>query len=727
MLRNDNQILSRRHQVKIIVFLLFSSVLLSQEAIIIDHNSTDITKIPERAILVAKEKLHIAYNHTSHGSQIVTGMAELIDFANKGGKGLGLATDIFAYNNGGSNNSLDLHDQFAGWLDCGTYPEWVQATRNYLNEPGNSDVNVIMWSWCGQVDSKYADGRLWSEYLEPMNQLEQDFPDVIFVYMTGHVDINDDLNNKAANDSIRSYCKNNNKVLYDFADIERYDPDGNYFEYVHDNCDYYNSDGKLLGNWAIEWQNSHIEGQDWYNCTSAHSQPLNANQKAYAAWWLFSRLGGWNNLDTIKVSIDSTTGYLDDTISVPIRVSFPADFKCQSIDIDIVEKSDGLQFIGEDTSNGLLSKNDWIYFINTNDSSVKVAGTGLNYITGNDTLIQFRYKLVRNLCNFEPLVIESAYFNDGLEAMDIDNGGVYIWPQPYFGDVNRDEIIDQSDAEMILEYLTGSDSLLCQNMSNANVDLDNIITSLDASIILQYENHDITSLPYYDSDFFLASGNLNIKTQEYMPGQKVYIPLNISNWENIYGFQGQIIFNPNHLIYDTIKWTNNFDDLSQSVRVSNDSIIFAGASSNYYMGDSNFATLEFTAVQNPEVDTTLICLEKFRWNNSPDFDQPICVNLINKTKIEGQLNIPKTYTLNQNYPNPFNNSTKIEYFIPTESIVILSIYNLHGEIVKVLIKKKQRKGAHSINWHAGNISSGVYFCRLNAGGLAETRKMLLLK
>jgi hypothetical protein len=126
-----------------------------------------------------------------------------------------------------------------------------------------------------------------------MAQLEADYPDVTFVYMTGHVDIWDDADNKAANQVIRDYCTANDKVLFDFADIERYDPDGVYYEYVNDTCDYYNADTTLLGNWATEWQNQHEEGVDWYDCGSAHSQPLNANRKAYAAWWLWARLAGW--------------------------------------------------------------------------------------------------------------------------------------------------------------------------------------------------------------------------------------------------------------------------------------------------------------------------------------------------------------------------------------------------------------------------------------------------
>ena len=262
--------------------------------LIIDHTCTDITLIPENAIINAKAELHIAYGHTSHGSQLTSGMRSLAAFADAGGKGLNYEKKIFTWNHGGSDNALDLHDYAMGG-DAGYYPKWVNNTRSYLKAKIHEHVNVIMWSWCGQVDSKYASGRLFSEYINPMSQLEQDYPHITFVYMTGHVDHWDDSNNKAANQIIRNYCKTNNKVLFDFADIESYDPDGNYYPFAHDNCDYYLSyKGRKLGNWAIEWQESHPVNVDWYRCSSAHSQPLNANQKAYAAWWLWTRLAGWS-------------------------------------------------------------------------------------------------------------------------------------------------------------------------------------------------------------------------------------------------------------------------------------------------------------------------------------------------------------------------------------------------------------------------------------------------
>jgi hypothetical protein len=288
--------------------LFFAVSGLQADPLIIDHNQTDIIQIPQSAIEQAKNNLHIAYGHTSHGSQLTTGMTGLVAFANGGGLGLSLPDDIFAWNNGGTGGALDLHD-YAMDGDVGYYPQWVNNTRLYLDAPVNGDVNVIIWSWCGQVGGKYSSGTLDSEYLSPMVQLEADYPHVKFVYMTGHVNIWDDADNKAANQMIRDFCIANDKILYDFADIEHYDPDGTYFEYVNDNCDYYDGPGgNLLGNWATEWQNSHIQGTDWYDCSSAHSQPLNANRKAYAAWWLWASLAGWNSSGLNRAPVLQTIG-----------------------------------------------------------------------------------------------------------------------------------------------------------------------------------------------------------------------------------------------------------------------------------------------------------------------------------------------------------------------------------------------------------------------------------
>jgi hypothetical protein len=210
---------------------------------------------------------------------------------------------LYAWNFGGTDGALDLRDYYTNFgglriaNDLGAdinsnldRTAWERATRQYLSQ--TPDVNVIIWAWCWQVNGTQAEIQL---YLDLMNQVEKDYPKVKFVYMTGRTDGSPLAGNvPTRNKQIRDYCIANNKILYDFADIESYNPDGAYFgdKLVNDACDYdSNGDGTRDRNWAIDWQNAHPG--EWFDCPSAHSQPLNANMKAYAAWWLWARLAGW--------------------------------------------------------------------------------------------------------------------------------------------------------------------------------------------------------------------------------------------------------------------------------------------------------------------------------------------------------------------------------------------------------------------------------------------------
>ena len=251
-------------------------------SIIIDHTCTDIGQIPSYWINQAKALFKISYGHTSHGSQIVTGMTMV---RNQYGA-------LYDFNNSGSGGALSLHDyEPPGDLGNPDRVTWAQRTRDLLNTPGNNR-NMIMWSWCGQVsDASEADI---NTYLSLMNQLEIDYPSVTFVYMTGHLDGTGEGGNLTIrNNQIRTFCTTYNKILFDFADIESYDPDGDYFLNLgaDDACNYYG------GNWADQWCAAH-PGQCISCDDCAHSRCLNCQSKGKAFWWMMARLAGWEVTST---------------------------------------------------------------------------------------------------------------------------------------------------------------------------------------------------------------------------------------------------------------------------------------------------------------------------------------------------------------------------------------------------------------------------------------------
>ena len=93
---------------------------------------------------------------------------------------------------------------------------------------------------------------------------------------------------------------------------------------------------------------------------------------------------------------------------------------------------------------------------------------------------------------------------------------------------------------------------------------------------------------------------------------------------------------------------------------------------------------------------------------------------------------PSEFLLSQNYPNPFNPSTKIKFTIPSNvksetSNVILKVYDILGNELATLVNKELPAGEYEVKFDAGNLSSGMYFYKLQAGSFIETKKMVLLK
>ena len=90
-------------------------------------------------------------------------------------------------------------------------------------------------------------------------------------------------------------------------------------------------------------------------------------------------------------------------------------------------------------------------------------------------------------------------------------------------------------------------------------------------------------------------------------------------------------------------------------------------------------------------------------------------------------NIAEKFELSQNYPNPFNPSTLISYSIAKEGFVKIAVFDILGREVAVPVNGYKRPGRYSVVFHAENLSSGMYFYRIEANGFTATKKMMLIK
>jgi hypothetical protein len=93
----------------------------------------------------------------------------------------------------------------------------------------------------------------------------------------------------------------------------------------------------------------------------------------------------------------------------------------------------------------------------------------------------------------------------------------------------------------------------------------------------------------------------------------------------------------------------------------------------------------------------------------------------------GEQAAPAEFALEQNYPNPFNPLTLVTYQLPAASQVRLSVYNLLGQEVAVLVNERQDPGRYTVKFDAGSRPSGLYLYRLQADGFVQTRSMTLVR
>ncbi|MBT8387708.1 MAG: T9SS type A sorting domain-containing protein, partial [Ignavibacteria bacterium] len=108
--------------------------------------------------------------------------------------------------------------------------------------------------------------------------------------------------------------------------------------------------------------------------------------------------------------------------------------------------------------------------------------------------------------------------------------------------------------------------------------------------------------------------------------------------------------------------------------------------------------------------------------------QTYSLHILNPVGIDSETNqVPQQYALYQNFPNPFNPSTTIEFVLPTSGSATLNIFNVLGELVVTLVSENLTAGNYKYEWNATELTSGMYFYRLQASSFVEIKKMVLMK
>jgi hypothetical protein len=164
--------------------------------------------------------------------------------------------------------------------------------------------------------------------------------------------------------------------------------------------------------------------------------------------------------------------------------------------------------------------------------------------------------------------------------------------------------------------------------------------------------------------------------------------------------------------------------LINSVLSNNSNITVLPDTSRIAVDDSMKFEVTFTAISDSGNENWHIIFDHNALSSPDTVD--VMANVITELFRIEDLN-PNVFSLSQNYPNPFNPVTYIKFFIPVSENVEIKIFNIKGQKIETLIKKRLKAGEYNIKYEVSDLSSGIYIYTIKAGEYFHSQKMVLLK
>lgn len=327
-----------------------------------------------------------------------------------------------------------------------------------------------------------------------------------------------------------------------------------------------------------------------------------------------------------------------------------------------------------------------------------------------------------------------------------------LFTSPYqmiAGDVNDNGVVSVADIIKIRRYLAELDDLPSGNWAFVDsafaITFENWFEAPDY-IDVTLGSDDITDLDFIgvrkgDVDYSWGSefGSLiclddsvsvSLNNVSCQPGENVTMPITATDFTDIAGVEI-------HAEYP--------QDAVEVISINSN--VMEGATVNGGSGEIHFIWEDIDNLLTVADYTEIILIEFQVSQNAPDTiplsfvltyvcdefgDNFIVVEyngfiITGPTAIGDDDNLPTEYSLQQNFPNPFNANTTLAFKLPYQSHVNLTVYDIQGRVVELLLNEEMMAGTHQVVWNASDCPSGIYLYKLETENYSETRKMILLK